>query len=1048
MISRCGVVWTSPTTQNWTAMCPESISESVFEVADPLLLRLAAWPAVEAGRTWSDIDVDDPTCATELINYALTLGAHPWFREAVAVSSPALSTKLDRVADGAPATGRELRKLALSLTRYAIRMSSRPTPFGLLAAAGPGRFGSRTDAAAGPWRPVARADMGWLRPLVAEWEQQPDVLAGLRLSANELGYLRAGRLYVPSVPPLSDTGEWSTTSVRHTLAVSRAIELTRRPTPYPRLLDLLCAEFPAVPRQTIVDFVYQLITNEVLHTDLRAPLNGGDPLEHVLRLLPPSPPRRKLRTVRGRLAAYATASADALRVMRETAGDAMQEVSNRAPMPRVDLIHEPTITVPRSVAREIERVADMLWRAATPVPPTPALRRYQDDFLDRYGLGRAVPIRELLDPDSGLGPLMDRPTDTAHALGQGPRTRDDLLVEMATEAARDRAHEIVIDDELIEQLGADEPRPPRDGFELCFELFAREAVALDRGEFRLVLSRRPWLPLPGATAARFAPLFGSAAEDIAAIAWSGTAGTGTTHVQLCFQPLQPRAANVAEAPYWLADRLVVGAFADRTEAGQVHIDDLAIAADERGLFVVGERAGGEVRCSALNMLDVRSQAPAVIRLLSEISDARRRVWRPWVWGMADRLPYLPRIRTGRTILSPARWRPRPIPSSAMASTYQDWRKEFDRWRSGWNVPDSVRVTTGDHALDLRLDVPLHQRLLYDELRRRPSTLLHEKPADSEFGTGWIGGHANEIVVGLAPRPDVATQAVTMVATTRSRGAGMYHPGGDWLYLKLYGAREHQREILTEHLPALLHLTARSVDRWHYVRHFDHGAHLRIRLHAQRMDMAGGILTVACDWASKLVEAGQANRFMLETYEQEWERYGGEEAFEETERIFAADSELVLEQLVGMPDADPRCLAAANHLDLLSALLGADVARWVSAHIASVSTPPPARLRRATAALVAASDAPPSASDPLVVLRRERRHAAHRYIAALGSKPPNSALLGFVHMHHNRLLGPDRITEAETCQLLRYALRAVYRPATSAGTVCRHGKRADPGGQGG
>ena len=49
-------------------------------------------------------------------------------------------------------------------------------------------------------------------------------------------------------------------------------------------------------------------------------------------------------------------------------------------------------------------------------------------------------------------------------------------------------------------------------------------------------------------------------------------------------------------------------------------------------------------------------------------------WRAWDWGTAAALPWLPRVRTGRAILAPARWAlPPGLLYLARAGTGRQWR---------------------------------------------------------------------------------------------------------------------------------------------------------------------------------------------------------------------------------------------------------------------------------------------------------------------------------------------------------------------------------------
>src|SRR5215208_135687 len=82
----------------------------------------------------------------------------PEVRHALAVASPSLLAALDRAGPGDPGSAR----LEGKLLRYLIRMSTRPTPFGLFAGVGIVNWGPATSLELAPedFRTRTRPDMG------------------------------------------------------------------------------------------------------------------------------------------------------------------------------------------------------------------------------------------------------------------------------------------------------------------------------------------------------------------------------------------------------------------------------------------------------------------------------------------------------------------------------------------------------------------------------------------------------------------------------------------------------------------------------------------------------------------------------------------------------------------------------------------------------------------------------------------------------------------------------------------------------------------------
>ncbi|HZB60614.1 MAG TPA: lantibiotic dehydratase, partial [Actinomycetota bacterium] len=179
----------------------------------------------------------------------------PEVRRALAVASPSLLAALDRAGPGDPGWPR----LEGKLLRYRIRMSTRPTPFGLFAGVGVTRWADRTDLAlAGPPRTRTRLEMEWLLRLALRLEGDPGVRRHLRLFANTAAFERAGRLHLSEAAPTGSGVAGGSISVRATGAVRQALAAARRPIPYPDLAAHLLAVVPGATPEKVDQLIAQL----------------------------------------------------------------------------------------------------------------------------------------------------------------------------------------------------------------------------------------------------------------------------------------------------------------------------------------------------------------------------------------------------------------------------------------------------------------------------------------------------------------------------------------------------------------------------------------------------------------------------------------------------------------------------------------------------------------------------------------------------------------------------------------------------------------------
>lgn len=999
-----------------------------------------------------------PQAPDDLENYEQSyaflsrVAADPILQEAIAVSSSTLDATLTKVASGLPVEPKRLRGAVLSTVRYLSRMRHRPTPFGLMAGVVAVGVDNDVKVRIGPrHRTVVRPDMGWLTDVIRPWETDPKVAVHLRLVANDLCFVRGDRLVLAYVRAESDERgpDDREQTVRHTAAVQTAMAIAHAPIRHPALVGRLSAAFPDADKTIITRMLADLIERDFLLTDLRPPAAAGDPIGYVLErmaALPEHAGRMALVDVREALERYAVTPLGEGRAAWRHATSVMRRLNAHDRPIQVDLAMDADIALPRSVATELEQAATVAWRLAPLLPdPRAGLSDYRAAFVERYGTGVAVPVKEALDPETGIGApagyLM--PPSHRHAPQQRPPAgqRDRLLGGLAQQAMLRRTHEVVLDDDLVERLTQRGEDPPS-YIEACAQLFAESEDAIRAGNFHLVLTP-VYFTRPGAMFGRFLHVVPDLRDSIGDLASESSGGADAIAAQVYAPTSHSRVGNIVAVPRLTEMTAQIGVFADRSRSDVLGIDDLAIGATHDRFFVVSTRTGQEVVPMPFHALNPATTLPNALRLLIEIGETQTPPWPLWSWGQTEHLPFLPRIRHGRTVLMSARWRPDERLTDAHPSL-PEWTRIFDEWRSAWLIPEVVYAVRADQRIKVDLASSIGRRLLRDNLVKHPETIIEEVPLGGQTGAGWVGGHANEIVIPLRPsrrrKHLVPRPRTTLARITDSMVRSAFQPGGEWLFLKVYAGPGRHGELLTRHLPELLDNAAPITDHWFFVRYRDGDPHLRVRFHGEPAVLNTRLLPIVHQWAAQLVVAGVIREIVLDTYRPEITRYGGPEVIEAAERAFGADSVSVLEQLSmraqRLLDLPLELLAAANHIDLSSRLHGDGWREWMldtfpknSAH-ASFQ-----RHRRDAVRLLNPADGwselnrIPGGGRLLDSWERRGAHIAAygrlvRDLVARGRLDSVSkAFSSVLHMHHNRLVGIAPETERSSYAIARGAVQA-------------------------
>lgn len=912
----------------------------LYRCADTALVR-AARSARLPLPAWPDLTDDTPDCEVRWQTWLRDVWSLSEAADSIEQASPLLAQQVQALCSVASPETRQLRRAVVSVMRYLLRMTGRATPNGLFAGIAPASFGERPGWSWGEWhRPVIRADGDWIADLVARLEADPELLRHLHVMANNTILIRGDRLIMP-YPPRScrtDGSPAAEVSVRYTSAVRIAVDAAASPVPVHAVVALMRSEFPDVPADRVEGLVSSLVERGVLISSLHAPSATLDALDHLVEqaeaAAAPSATGlvADLRTVRDAIARHnqVLAPADGRR-LRTALRRKMTALSSVKAQPfTLDLRMDCSLTLPPQVAREAEQAATVLARLSAYPFGTPAWKDFHNRFFERYGINSLVPVRDLVDPDVGLGfPVGYR--DAQPEQGEALTAREQRLLSLAQAAVLDGRDEIHLDEDLIRTLTVGDRNAPHvpAHTELRFRIRATSQEALESGDFVLhgIAPSRGIGTTIGRSLGLLAP---DEQARVAVMLEELPVNTpGAVPTQVSFTPLDRGDTNVTRVTELLP--AVISLAEHRpVDARTIPLDDLAVGCDRRRLYLVSLSRACLLDPMTLHALDLRGHTPPLGRFLTEISRAQTAVLTVFPWASATALPYLPRVRYGRAILSPARWRLDRSELPDRRASWGEWHKAADEWRARRRVPDEVAVAEGDQLLPLDLSERAHLALLRAHLDTHESVILTE--AESE--EGWFDGRSHEIIAPMtAVRPPQWPAVPPVTAdqlVTRDHG---YLPGAaSWLLVKLYGHVDRQPEILADHLPALLGQWDEP-PTWWYMRYRDPRWHLRLRIAVpSEQDFALTARRVS-SWANGLRRAGLLADMQFATSYPETGRWGPGPLMNLAEDVFAADSRALAVQFAQSSRPHQQVLAAANFVSVAAAFTGSTAAgmNWLIAH---------------------------------------------------------------------------------------------------------------------
>lgn len=868
--------------------------------------------------------------------------ARPEIREALLVASASLARDV-AVWEREPTSGRGLQ-VERALMRYASRMAGRATPFGLFAGCSFGRVSGCTRLQIGARTSYVRRtrlDTGYLQALCANLARDPALAAQLRYRPSSTLYPAAGGLR--HVEERTSEGR----ATHHLVAIEAAPHLVatlaraaggEAPA---ALARGLCADDPELEPSEAERFVADLIAGGVLVAELAVPVTGGDPLDAILGDL------STLGTPAAHARAVLGAAREALAALdRRGLGGGPErygEIARRleALPVRVDpsrLFHvdlfkpAPECTLGLEVVDEIARGVELLHRLDG-AAAEPDLRRFREELERRYG-GREVPLCEALDEECGVGfgapgahaaeptPLLEGLVFPARArAAPSASPQDALLLRKLAEALRSGAQEIHLGLDDLKELAQEEPPPLPDAF-------AVTATLVGRGS-------RWRVHLGGVGGPSGASLLGRFCHGDASLA---------AHVQRHLraeEAMRPEVvfAEVVHLPDGPAGNVVLrptlrgyeipyrgrsGVAAER----QIPFSDLLVSVRSGRVQLRSRRLGSEVVPRLTTAHHFASERnPAAYRFLCSLQQQGLATPLAFRWGALAGLPFLPRVVSGRVVLSPMQWNLDAEQVRLLTRTRGAVRhRALCTLRRALQLPRWVAVADGDQLLAVDLENVVAVDAAAHVLRGRRSAALVEVNVSPEDlpAFGPEGRFVHELVLPFGrahPRavgPSVARGPAARAAPLRWP---RWPPGSPWLYVKLYAGTAGAERVLREVVGPTIRsaLASGAAEEWFFVRYADPDWHIRLRLRGVPGRLLAEVAPAIHDLATPLLEDGSASRVQIDTYEPELDRYGGSLGLELSERLFWVDSEAALaivESSIGDTLGDVRwrlCLCGMDRL---------------------------------------------------------------------------------------------------------------------------------------
>ena len=558
---------------------------------------------------------------------------------------------------------------------------------------------------------------------------------------------------------------------------------------------------------------------------------------------------------------------------------------------------------------------------------------FRSKFLARYG-DREIPLLEAIDHEKGIGygkVTIGDPADNPLIQELGTLRKDESYdrIQKTVQSILDKQNQdvakptksIELDYKDIQAMGMEPSNHSVENFPLSFYVLGNLLLPKNQGKekseyyFNLIagggVSSIPLMT-------RFSHLDKRLEEALRnCVAWDEEHASDAVFAEIVYLP-ESRVGNILTRPKLFRYEIPIIGQCTAHDNFRIPLDDLWISIRQGKVILRSKRLNKQI-IPRLSSAHNFHYGMVIYRFLCDLQFQSDCLDLSWDWGKLSRRPFLPRVSYKHIILSRAKWNI--TKSSLQILSGADNRSKMLALKEKFGLPDLVLLTSGDNELLIDLRSPIGSEIVLKELSRR-DLLLHEylfDQYDSPVRDSKSEQYNNEILIPL--KVDKLVSGVNFKPDGKGTVRRCFHPGSEWVFIKMYCGSSESDRILSEHITQLKNelVKAELIEKWFFIRYYDPEPHIRLRFLLRKNEGSIPFQQVVDSintYLEPLLKNNVVYRLNYDTYERELERYG-EDKIELCESIFHIDSESIV-QLLPLFKQE-----AGNHLQWLTGMLGID-----------------------------------------------------------------------------------------------------------------------------
>lgn len=824
------------------------------------------------------------------------------FMEQLLIASPSLYNSVINIDK---CNEKKKQNIHVSLKSYAKRAAFRTTPFGIFSAMNVVDLKNKNSSNVREinFTKKATPDYLWIYSLVKSYEIKN--IEKLAFKINTAAFIQGDRYVLPlTVDEFEED---------RNINLSKPVQILIKKCQkdyisYKELLNILRNNYPGIDLEVLTTFISNLVEKDFLISDLRPPICNIDPLDYLLSKLEEGKLISDLHHLKNMIEDYndlkigegSNLLLQIFNVMKniykyDNGGNYLKVDSLVKFDGDFDILSEKSLETIKHLAEVFVKLKTNINRRGG---RQNSLEEYQLKFIGKYGENCSIPFVEVINKDVGIGFPEYYKGDSGEAIELSDPIMQ--MFEKKYEEALLNGGNIEFNSKDLDDLKIDKNNSS-DSFELNFN------IKKINNDVKLYLGANIGSGQAGRSFGRFYTLSEQIRKTI-----KNLNQKNCMNVELSFVPKQVRIANVMQN--YSDESFNTSFFTTSWDSiNEIRLEDIYIRYSDGKFHFTTSDGQNELKFTMNNMLNSDSQSK-LLRLLVDISEFEYGLshWSLFPWDiLSQERVYIPEILFEGITIATAQWNLSVVREQLLShNKFTDKKVILDNFLKTYKVPKNIILKYADNELKLDLSMDDDLEILFKNVKKYSHISLREIEKGESIFKEYLGNYNAEIVVPIIKNLDETASHKTSIIF-KNEIKRTYLSFCDWLFLKLYGPKEHQNELLSYWKNFFSDKLSEncSMTKMFYMRYNDINDHVRIRVNCNSIENNFSLyLSIAQDLLPKLIEIGIISDVEVSSYKPEVNRYGGPNLISYAEEIFCKESILFLNNTIEFSD-DERLVCA-------------------------------------------------------------------------------------------------------------------------------------------